>query len=226
MQINKYTLLVALSVCFVTFSFSQHRRYAIKNGIGIQGGFTQYDIITDNFETTKGNGWVMGLNAIVDLPHKWYTVSYSMMLSENTLSILGKQSQVSSIFKPIDYKLMAVHANFIMHIKIIGQNLMFELGPQLQYNDKLELKDSGLSEYILNAQNPIKANEIEDISKLNFNGMFGISAGFGFVRLRAQYIHGFTNMLSKLNEKDFSGNLNEKFKGNQSMYAFTVMIVL
>ena len=48
-------LLVATMLCFVTKSFSQRKNYDIKNGFGIFGGLTQFDIITDNFETTKGN---------------------------------------------------------------------------------------------------------------------------------------------------------------------------
>jgi len=46
------------------------------------------------------------------------------------------------------------------------------------------------------------------------------------VKFNAQYIYGFTNILGKLNNNndlDLSGNQN-KFKGNQSMVTFTVMI--
>lgn len=220
MQNHKYILLVALTLCFVTLSFSQHTRYAIKNGFGIQGGLTQFDILSDNFQTKKGNGWVAGLNATVDLPHKWYTVSYSMMLSENHIEIYSLPNQVSSLSEPIEYKLMAVHANFIGHIKLIDQYLMLEIGPQLQYNSKLELTNSNNETNIINTYT---AKDIEDISRFNVNGMFGVSAGFGFVRLRAQYIYGFTNMLNALNKQDFASGL-DKFKGNQSMFAFTAML--
>ena len=66
-------LLVALTACFVTNISAQ--AYKIKNGIAIQGGITQFDISTDNFVTKKGNGFIGGMAATVDLPHKWYTVS-------------------------------------------------------------------------------------------------------------------------------------------------------
>ena len=79
----KHTLLVVISMAFVTLSFAQHKRYAIKNGIGLQGGVTQFDIITDNFVTKKNNGFIGGLSASVDIPHKWYNVSYNILLSEN-----------------------------------------------------------------------------------------------------------------------------------------------
>ena len=60
----------------------------------------------------------------------------------------------------------------------------------------------------------------------NSNGAIGLSAGISHFRLRAQYIYGFTNMLGKLNKNNLEtlGNSESKFKGNQSMLAFTAMI--
>ena len=46
---------------------------------------TQFDIITDNFETKKGDGWIANMAATVDIPQKWYNLSYGMQLSENTI---------------------------------------------------------------------------------------------------------------------------------------------
>ena len=226
MQKHNYILLVVFTICFVTLSFSQHRRYAIKNGIGIQGGLTQFDILTDNFSTEKSNGWIGGLNATVDLPHKWYTVSYGMMLSESNIEIYGIESIVSSTFKPMDYKLMAVQVGFTLHIKLIDQNFMLELGPQIQYNSKLVLKNETFENYLVSGFDEITAKDIEDISQFNANGVLGASIWFGSFRFRAQYIYGLTNILNKLNDKGFSSNLGEEFKGNQSMLAFTVMITI
>ena len=65
--------------------------YKIKNGIGLQGGITQYDILTDNFETKSGNsGFIGGMAASVDIPHKWYNVSYNIQFSQNHVEILGR----------------------------------------------------------------------------------------------------------------------------------------
>ena len=223
MQKHNYILLVALTMCFVTLSFSQHTRYSIQNGIGLQGGITQFDILTDNFKTQKGNGWIAGLNATVDLPHKWYTVSYGMLLSESNIEVYGLESMVSSVFKPIDYKLMAVQVGFTFHINLIDQNLILEVGPQLQYNSELQLKDESLQNYFIDGLDSITAHDIQAINKFNANGMLGASVGVGTFRLRAQYIYGLTNMLNKLNEKDFNSSFNEKFKGNQSMLVLTAM---
>ena len=221
---HKYTLLVVITISFVTLSFSQHRRYAIKNGIGVQIGITQYDIITDNFSTSKSDGWIGGLNATVELPHKPYTVSYGMKLSENNLEISGRPSELISSDETLEYKLMAVQLGFTFHLKIFDELIMLEAGPQIQYNSKLELKEDNQENYFINGYDTLRASEIEGISQFNFNGVCGVSLGLGAIKIRAQYIYGFTNILDKLNDASFNSTLKEKFKGNQSMTAFSVMI--
>ena len=49
MQIKAFIVLVALSIGFVTIGVAQPQNFNIRNGIGIGGGLTQYDIITDYF---------------------------------------------------------------------------------------------------------------------------------------------------------------------------------
>ena len=78
MKFKHYILLVSLTIGFVTTTYSQHKTYAINNGFGIMIGIIQYDIKTDNFITKQGLGFVGGLSATLDLPHKGYTVSYGM----------------------------------------------------------------------------------------------------------------------------------------------------
>ncbi|MEN8885549.1 MAG: hypothetical protein ABF246_04105, partial [Winogradskyella sp.] len=57
------------------------------------------------------------------------------------------------------------------------------------------------------------------------NGAAGATLGFKFLKVRLQYIYGFTNMLNKLNEQKFnSGTIREDFKGNQSMLVFSALI--
>lgn len=216
-------LLVAFTLCFVTNSFSQ--AYRIQNGIGIQGGITQFDIHTDNFVTKKGNGFIGGMAATVDLPHKWYTVSYGMLLSENNLEISGRMTDDVDGNMMIEYKLMTVQIHFLFHAKIIGDNLTFDIGPQLQYNGKLELKDSADESYFINGYDTLMAKDISEISQFNANGVVGLSAGFGAFKIRAHYSYGLTNMLNKLNNNNLDvGTGKSKFKGNQEQLVFTAMI--
>lgn len=228
MKNKQYILLVVLCIGFVTISFSQHKRYAIKNGIGIQGGITQFDIITDNFETVKSEGWIGGLNATVDLPHKWYKVSYSIQLSENNIGIMANRiNGISLIEEQVDYKLFTAQIAFLFHTKVIEDYFTIDFGPMLQYNSELEMKDDNQENYLIQNYSNLLAKDITGISQFNVNGAIGATVGFPSFKLRAQYIYGFTNMLNKLNNNDDINLIGgeSKFKGHQSMLAFTAMVV-
>lgn len=220
-------LLVAFMLCFVTTFYAQHTTYPIKNGIAVQGGITQFDINTDNFVTKKGNGFIGGMAATVDLPHKRYTVSYGMSLSENNLEISGRMTDDVAGNEMIAYKLMTVQVGFLFHLKLLSDHLTLDIGPQLQYNGKLELKDSETETYFINGYDNLMASDISDISQFNANGVVGLSAGLGSIKIRAQYGYGLTNIFSKLNNSDLNVGSNEsKFKGNQELLTLTLMITL
>lgn len=225
MQIRSFILLVVISIGFVTTAFSQRRGMVyISNGIGIGGGLTQFDIKTENFETKKGSGWVGAMAATLDLPHRWYTVSYGMQVSQSNLEIMG--SNLPAIASaPLEYKLLAVQAQFLFHLKLAKDYLMLDAGPMLQYNSELELKDSGKENYSLNGYSNLLAKDITNISKFNVNASVGATTGFSHFKFRVQYIYGLTNMLNKLNDQNLDATpSNEKFKGNQSMLAFMAFI--
>lgn len=224
---NKHIILVAFLIGFVTLSFSQRRgNIKITNGLGLFGGLTQYDIATNNFETKAGNGWVGGLTATVDLPHRWYAVSYNIQLSENNLEISGRELPISTVSEMMDYKLMTVQVAFLFHLKLVKNNITLDAGPMIQYNGELELKNDAQQNYIIDGYTDLTAKDISDISKFNVNGAIGATAGFDHFKIRAQYIYGFTNMLNKLNSQDLNTTpSNEKFKGNQQMIALSAMIL-
>nr|WP_321233952.1 hypothetical protein [uncultured Psychroserpens sp.] len=225
MQKKQFILLVALCIGFVTVSVAQHKRYAIKNGIGIIGGLTQYDIATDNFTTKSGNGFIGGMIATVDIPHKWYTVSYGLQFSQNTLEISGRPTLAAISPEQMEYKLMAVQVAFMLHVKLLSDNLTLDVGPQLQYNSELELEDSSQSNFIVDGFDALLAEDITKISQFNANGVVGASAGIGNFKLRATYSYGFTNILNKLNDENLTTTPDsEKFKGNQNMLSFALMI--
>ena len=220
-------LLVVLSLCFVTSVFAQrrhHGNFRIQNGFGIMGALTQFDILTDNFETKSSNGWMVGASATVDIPHKWYNVSYLIQLSENHIDISANNLLSQSEF--VEYKMFAAQIALMMHIKLVSSYVTLDVGPMLQYNDKLNLKDDDQEDYVLTNYTNLTAKDISDISKFNVDGAVGITAGYAFIKLRAQYIYGFTNILGKLNDKDLNttGASESKFKGNQSMLVFGVML--
>ncbi|WP_299121281.1 hypothetical protein [uncultured Winogradskyella sp.] len=223
MKNTKHLLLVAICISFVTLSYAQRKNYKIKNGIGLQGGITQFDILTDNFETKSNSGFIGGMAASVDIPHRWYNVSYNIQLSQNHVDI--NASPLGSLTNEyVEYKMFTANISFLFHIKLISNNLTLDVGPMLQYNSELELKDDSKEGYIISGYDNLLSEDIRGISNFNANGAVGLSLGIRRLKVRAQYIYGFTNILGKLNDQDLDIGNNDKFKGNQSLLAFTAMI--
>jgi len=226
MKRKLHYLLVVLSITFVTESYSQKGNYRITNGISVNGGITKYDIITDNFETEQITGYLGGFLATVDIPHRWYNMSFGMQLSENHIGILGRPTQISSESDFVEYKLFTVQVALLGHIKLIKRYFTIDVGPMLQYNGSLELNDKKQETYYINNYDNLLASDIMNVSKFNINGAIGASAGLDFINLKVQYIYGFTNMLKKLNSEnlDTTGSSEKSFKGNQSMLVLGVII--
>ncbi|MFP4844559.1 hypothetical protein [Winogradskyella sp. PE311] len=218
----KHKLLVGFCITFVTISYAQHRNVVIKNGFSLGGGLTQFDIITDNFNTIKGNGWLIGASATADVPHKWYNISYGMQLSENNLEISGFRFDEDVVVgEQLEYNLFAAQLAMLLHAKVLNNLLTIDFGPMLQYNGKLELQSEDEENLSISINETfVSAKDIEDISQFNVNGAIGATLGLKFLKLRAQYIYGFTNMLNKLNDKDLT---TEEFIGNQSMITFSAL---
>ncbi len=225
MNFKQSFLLVAICICFVTKSFSQKGNYRITNGIGIFGGITKLDITTNNFTTKQGDGFMGGLLAIVDIPHRWYNMSFGMQLSESTIGILGRPNISTTTDEFIDYKMFAAQVALLGHIKVIPNHFTIDVGPMLQYNSKLEFKEKGQEDYYINNYNNLTAEDIADISQFNLNGAIGASVGIKNFKLKAQYIYGFTNILKKLENQDLDTvGGNARFKGNQTMLVLGAMV--
>ncbi|RED46356.1 hypothetical protein DFQ10_101126 [Winogradskyella eximia] len=225
MKNTKSYLLVAICIAFVTISYGQRKSYKIKNGIGLQGGITQFDILTDNFKTKASTGFIGGMSASVDLPHKWYNVSYNIQLSESKVDIDAFQlGSLSNEF--VEYKVFAADISFLLHVKLISNNLTLDVGPMLQYNSELELSDDDKEGYIVSGYDTLFTEDIRDITNFNVNGAVGLTLGVRRLFIRAQYIYGFTNMLGNLNKQDLNIGNSDKFKGNQSLMALTLNITL
>ncbi|ALJ05628.1 hypothetical protein APS56_11040 [Pseudalgibacter alginicilyticus] len=218
-------LLVAISICFVTISYAQKGNYRISNSFGVTGGITTFDIVTDNFITKTSNGFVGGINAIVDIPVRWYNISFGMQLSESNLEILGRPELISTEEAFIEYKMFAAQVAMLLHVKVIPDYFTIDVGPMLQYNGSLELKDKNQEGYYIKNYVNLAAEAISNISQFNLNGAVGASLGIRNFKLKAQYIYGFTNILNKLEKEglDTLGS-NARFKGNQSMLVLGAII--
>jgi hypothetical protein len=218
-------LLVVLFISFVTKSFSQKGNYRITNGINITGGVTQFDIVTDNFTTKASNGFIGGLGASVDIPVRWYNISFGMQLSESNVEVLGRPALISTEEEFIEYKMFAAQVAMLLHVKVIPDHFTIDFGPMLQYNSKLEFRDENQESYFINNYTNLSAEDITNISQFNLNGAVGASIGFKNFKLKAQYIYGFTNILKKLENEDLDASGGDsRFKGNQSMLVLGAVV--
>ena len=226
MKYNRLFLLVVIYTCFVTKSFSQKGNYRITNGFAISGGVVNFDVVTNNFITKEGNGFTGGFAAMVDIPNRWYNISFGMQLSESNIEISGRANNAISSDEFIDFKMFAAQVSLLAHIKAIKDHFTIDVGPMLQYNSKLELKDQNKEAYFINNYSNLTAADITNISQFNLNGTIGVSAGIKFVKLKAQYIYGFTNILKKLENQslDTTGG-DARFKGNQTMLVLGATIM-
>ena len=61
--------------------------------------------MTDNFTTKASNGFIGGLGASVDIPVRWYNISFGMQLSESNVEVLGRPALISTEEEFIEYKM-------------------------------------------------------------------------------------------------------------------------
>jgi len=231
MKKMKYGFLFAIVFVIFTgtqgFSQKKHGHYNIRNYFGLHGGITKFDIATDNFETKQGNGFYGGLINYIDLPLKFYNLSFGLLFAQNNAGILGRPSLISSEQEFIDYTIRSVQLAVLFHVKVISDYVMLELGPTVQYSGEMEFDDERQRTYYINNYANLSAEDILKISPLGVNGVVGLSFGLKRFRLRGQYTYGFSNIFNKLNGENLntSGGNND-FKGNQEQFSFGVVINL
>lgn len=217
---KKYYLLVVFIGLFVTNSTGQN--YRIQNSIGVYGGLTQFNIDTDDLTTESGSGWLVGLAATVDLPHRWYNVSYNIQLAENQFGV-GASPISAGQTQFVDYKVFTAQIALIGHLKIIDKYLTIDVGPMLQYNGDLDIQDETKENYIIDGYNTATLNDLPEVSNFNVNATVGATLGFGSFKVRAQYIYGFLNSFKSTNNQNLAESIN--LEGNQNMLVFSVMFL-
>jgi hypothetical protein len=208
----KSPVFIAFFVIFFQQSFAQHN-YDEYNRLGITGGVTIFDVSTSNFTTKKGNGMMFGFTTRGSFYNN-FDLIYGIGFTNNNLVLIGKEAGNSSNRHEIKYTIQSAQINFLASYNIIKHQLSLEFGPILNLNGKMKLKTDRYEAFILEGTQGVLANEVEDISKVNFLVMGGLTAGLENFRLIAQYQYGVTNMFNKLNEKDFGEEID--FNGNSS----------
>lgn len=106
---KKLTILAILFLA--SFSYAQHG-YRDSNRIGISGGITSLDLLSDQFNAKPGQGWLASLSLRGNYYNNWQMV-YGMNFTDSNFSL----QSVSGT--EIDYKLSAVQVHLVGSYMVI-----------------------------------------------------------------------------------------------------------
>ena len=217
----KNTLIVTLSLLLFQISFAQ-RNYEGYNKLGINGGITLFDINTSDLITKQGTGFMAGFTSRGSFRNR-FDLIYGMTFMSNSIEVLGhSENGVTGGFDRqfIDFIIPSAQLNFWGSYNIVRHHLSLEFGPILNVNGKMKLDNDQYKAYTVDGYETILAEDIQDISKINFHFMGGLTAGIENFRISGQYHYGITNVLNKLSD---SNNENKSFKGHSATIAVAVI---
>ncbi|QQX77622.1 MULTISPECIES: hypothetical protein [Aequorivita] len=213
----KKLIFATLFLFSIQQSFAQ-RNYDGYNFLGIQGGITFFDIITDDLVTQQKEGFTAGFTTRGAFRND-FDLIYGLSFQSASVGVEGRGLLGNT--ENIGYTIQGVQLNFLGSYNIIVKHLSLEFGPIFDINGKMKLEDDKYEDYILTGYNTLTAADIQDISKFNVRLAGGLTAGLEHFRVSAQYQYGVTNMLGSLNDK---GLENEDFKGNSSTIVLAAVI--
>ncbi|QIE59895.1 hypothetical protein G5B37_10055 [Rasiella rasia] len=207
------------NVLFVTllfFVFSTaiaQRNYDDYNRIGIQGGVSLFDISTSDFVTEQQTGFAAGFTTRGSFRNN-FDLIYGLTFASNQIGIMGRPLTTSPLdVQSIKYTIPSVQLNFLGSYNIVKHHFSIEFGPILNVNGKMKLDSDRFENYIIDGYTTLRAQDIQDISPINFHVMGGATVGLESFRISAQYQYGVSNMLSKLDDKNLE---NDSFEGHSS----------
>lgn len=213
------------TLLFVTLLFVSNivllaqRNYDEYNHIGLYGGVTQMDLLTDNFVTEQGTGFVVGFVTRGDVYNN-FDMEYSISFMQNQVGILGT-NPITLEQQFIDFSLPSAQIKFLAGYNIIRHHLSIDAGPILNVNGKLK-PQSGLEDYILQGYSDLRASDIENVSRVHFHVAAGVTAGLENIKLNVQYQYGVTNLFNRFGDLEALQNEipDGGFKANTSTIVF------
>ncbi|MAP55672.1 outer membrane beta-barrel protein [Altibacter sp.] len=216
-------LLVTFFALIIHHVHSQ-RNYEEYNRLGLNGGLTLFDINTDNFETQQGEGFMVGFTTRGSFRNN-FDLIYGINFYNNTVKINAFSAGIPTTAqqRALEYTIQSAQINFLGSYNIIKHHLSLEFGPILNVNGKMNLKDETFEDYVVSGYDALTAGDIQDISKINFHVMGGITGGLENFRVSAHYQYGVTNMLGNLNDKTLQDNEME-FEGHSSTIVIAAVI--
>jgi hypothetical protein len=174
----------------------------VYNTLGVQAGVNYGGLTSDNLNLSPGMGFSAGLSTRANVYNNFiflYGIKYFQYNTGINVYEEGR-SDVSEI----NFRTNGVQLNFFGGHKIIGDHLSIEAGPVVQLNSKL-MPEEGYEEAIVEGYQ-LKAEHLEDISKINFAIAGQVSAGLRRFKVWAQYQYGLSNMFRNLEPEEIGEN--------------------
>lgn len=215
-------ILVLIVGFWSVLSLAQHG-YRDGNRIGIYAGVNQTSLFTSDFNTKPELGWSAGMQVRGNY-YNDFSMIFGMQFSENNFSV-ETTSLTTGQKQEVKHKIMGAQIRLLLSYNVVKDHVSIDFGPVLQVNDKLKT-DSKYKDNLVTGT-LLTVDEIKDVTKLNGNLYFGISAGSKRVRALINYQYGVNNFLNSLNKKDELKTLNGgEFKGNLGILTGQVLFNL
>lgn len=214
-----------LAVVFSVFTSSIFAQYGNRDGnrIGISGGISQSNLFTSNFDSKPGIGFAGGLSVRGNY-YNDFSMIFGMQFFYNTFSL--ESTSVSLAKKDTEFSVSGAQVRLLLSYNIVKDHVSLDFGPVLQVNGKMNVQEADETNIINGTL--LQAKQIEDITKINGNLYFGVSAGNRLVRAVVFYQYGVNNILNNLNKENSLKTLNggDDFKGNLGTVSAQVLFNL
>ncbi len=209
-------IFVTLTTLFIYQSRAQ-RNYDDYNLLGLQGGLSQTNILTDDFTTEVGSGFIGGFTSRGAFRNN-FDLIYGINFVSSNVDILANNGS-EDVF--VTYSLEGAQINFLGSFNIVKKHLSLEFGPMLNINGKLKPKSESQNSFLLDGYDTLKVEDIQDVSKINFHLAGGVTAGLEHFRISALYQYGVTNLFGKLNDADLE---KTDFEGHVSIVSLAAVL--
>ena len=221
----KNLLFVTLTILFFQIATAQ-RNYQEFNHLGISGGIGFFDIDTDNFVTEQGTGYIFAFTTR-GMFYNRFDLIYGISFVQNEVGIFARNiGDPSNTFQSqyVNYTIQSAQITLLTSYNIIRNHLSLEVGPILNVNGKLKLDSNNFKDFILEGYETLKAEDIQNVSKVHFFLAGGITAGIENFRLGAQYQYGVTNLFNRFNDiTEIEKPTEEKYDGHASTVLLTAV---
>ena len=221
----KNLLFVTLTILFFQFATAQ-RNYQEFNHLGISGGIGFLDIDTDNFVTERGTGYIFAFTTR-GMFYNRFDLIYGISFVQNEVGIFARNfGDPNNSFQSqyVNYTIQSAQITLLTSYNIVRNHLSLEAGPILNVNGKLKLDSNNFKDFILEGYETLKAEDIQNVSKVHFFLAGGITAGIENFRLGAQYQYGVTNLFNRFNDiAEIEEPTEEKYDGHVSTVLLTAV---